>query len=169
MDFENDIIIDPSALDEEWINQPTLALQYSNYWAKCAHTLDQLNEEIKLLRAELVNEVTSDPEGCLGKGMKATGPIIEAYYRNHQRHIEQKEKIVKAQYEVNIAEVAKKEITVTRKAALENLVKLLGLNYFAGPSIPREISYSAAVSNKNKAIDKETNKSIGKRLKRRKD
>jgi len=169
MDFENDIIIDPSALDEEWINQPTLALKYSNYWAKCNHKLTQLNEEIKLLRAELVNEVTSDPEGCLGKGMKATGPIIEAYYRNHQSHVAKKEEIIKAMYALDIAEVAKKEITVTRKAALENLVKLLSLNYFAGPSIPREISYSAAVSNKNKAIDKEVNKSIGKRLKRRKD
>lgn len=168
MHFEKDITIDESALDIEWINQPTLALKYSKNWAKKANELNKLEEGIKLIRSELIYEVTSDPEKYLGKGSKTTGPVIEAYYRNHKRHKEQKDKIVQAQYDLNIAESAKKEISITRKVALENLVKLLGLNYFAGPSIPRDLSSYAAASNKTKAIEQEKNKSIGKRMKRNK-
>lgn len=168
MNYEIDIEINPSELDQEWINQPALALRYTKYWAKEKSKLDKLEEGIKLIRAELIKEVNENPEGTCGVA-KPTGVIIEAYYRNHKRHIEQKEKIVQARYDLDIAEAAKKEISITRKAALENLVKLLGLNYFSAPSVPRDISYSTAKSNKEQAISKEVNKNVGKRLKRRKE
>lgn len=143
MNYEIDIKIDETALDVEWLNQPSLAIKYGKYWADCFKANQRAEENIKLIRAELVAEVTSDPDTCLGKGVKATGPVIEAYYRNHKRHIEAKEEWMEAQHQMNIAEIAKKEISYSRKSALENLVKLHGQNYFAGPNIPRDLSQEA--------------------------
>lgn len=168
INFEQDILIDENALEMEWLNQPSLAYKYSKYWAKCADKLNKLQELIKLTRAELVHEVVSDPKKYLGIDKNPTGPMIEAYYRNHARHIKIKKDIVEAQYELDIAEAAKKEISISRKTALEYLVKLLGLNYFSGPSVPRDINESKLTYNKNKVVSQEKDKNIGKRLKRRK-
>jgi hypothetical protein len=140
MDYEKDIIIDHNALDVEWLQQTELAMRYGKHWAECVTKVQQCEENLKLIRSELVKEANLHPNKCLGKDVKPTAPNVESYYRKHEDHIEAKEELIQAQYELNIAEIAKKEISITRKAALENLVKLHGMNYFAGPSIPRNLN-----------------------------
>jgi len=140
MNYEKDMKIDETSLDLEWLDQTSLAFSYGKHWARCQKELELAQEEIKLVRSELIKEVTEDPDKYLGSGVKATAPVIEAYYRNHKRHIEVKDRIVELQYEANVAEIAKTEISFTRKAALENLVRLHGQQYFAGPQIPRDIT-----------------------------
>ena len=162
MDYGKDVVIDESALDVEWVNQASLALKYGRHWAECAQTRQTAEENIKLIRAGLIKEVTDDPEECLPKGTKPTGPVIEAYYRTHERHIEAKKDWIQAQYDENVADIARKEIGVTRKTALQNLVTLHGQSYFAGPSIPRDLSFEAA----NKKKQKDANKKV--KLKRKK-
>jgi hypothetical protein len=44
-----------------------------------------------------------------------------------------------AMKEFNLVDIAKNEISFTRKAALENLVQLHGQQYFAGPKMPRDL------------------------------
>jgi len=157
MDYENDIKIDETALDVEWLNQPELAMKYGLHWAKCARAFQQAEENIKLIRAELCKEAYE-------KYDKPTATVIETYYRNHERHIEAKEQWMKAQYKLNIAEVAKWQISNTRKEALENLVKLHGQNYFAGPSMPRDLSSEVEI---RKERQKKVDSGIGTKLKRR--
>ncbi|TET23415.1 MAG: hypothetical protein E3J78_02285, partial [Candidatus Cloacimonadota bacterium] len=138
MNYEQDIIIDESALDIEWIDQASLALKYGRHWAVCRQELQQAEENIKLVRAELVKEAFADAEEIFGNP-KPTAPAIESYYRTHHKHIQAKKDWVEAQFESNVAEIAYKEISYARKSALENLVKLHGQQYFAGPSVPRNI------------------------------
>ena len=161
MNYEKDMNIEEDALEQEWLDQASLANKYGRYWSECRQTLTLAEENIKLVRAELVKEANEDPDEYLGDGVKPTGGNIESYYRNHDRHKEAKQEWVEALFEANVAEIAYKEISFTRKAALENLVKLFQSDYFAGPSVPRNITEERELKKKD------LNKRVGAKLKRR--
>lgn len=157
MNYLNDIRIDESALDIEWLSQAELAVKYGRYWSKCKEELIRAEEDIKVVRAELIALANSDPDKHLGDGVKPTAPNVESFYRNHKRHKAAKERWIKAMTECNDAEIVKNEIAFTRKAALEALVQLHGQQYFAGPKMPRDIRKE--VQNRQSEI-KENNKKI---------
>jgi hypothetical protein len=139
MNYLNDIRIDENSLDIEWLEQAELAVKYGRYWSKCKEELIRAEEEIKVVRAELIALANSDPDKHLGDGVKPTGPNVESFYRNHKRHKAAKERWIKALTECNDAEIIKNEIAFTRKAALEAMVQLHGQQYFAGPKMPRDL------------------------------
>jgi len=161
MNYEEEMIIDETALDVEWVEQARLSLKYGRHWAECKNELTLAEENIKLVRSELIKEVNEDPEGCLGEGIKPTAPVVEAYYRNHKRHKAAKQEWVEAMFEANVAEIAYKEVSWTREAALENLVKLHGQQYFAGPAVPRNLTEEM------EQRKKKLNKRVGAKLQRR--
>jgi hypothetical protein len=139
MDYKHDCRIDETSLDIEWLNQAELSIQYGEYWAICRRKLTESEEKIKVIRAGLIKEANDNPMKCCKKD-KPTVTDIEAYYRTHPEHIKAKNDWVQTQYDCDIAEVAKNEIGFTRKLALENLVRLHGQSYFAGPSVPRNLN-----------------------------
>lgn len=140
-DYEHDMRIDESALDVEWLNQPILAMSYGKYYAECFKRFQQAEENIKLVKADLIRLINDDPDKYLGEGVKPTAVNVESGYRKHKDHKAAKEEWIDAQYELNIVTAAKSEISFSRKAALENLVILHGHLYFAGPTMPRDLSY----------------------------
>lgn len=156
MDYGKDIKIDDTALDVEWLNQPALAIKWGVYWANCTMKVQQAEENVKLVRSELIEKVTGDPEKYLEEDVKPTAPIVEAYYRNHKEHKKAKKDLVKAQFELNVAIITKGEFSSGRKEALKNLVILHGQNYFAGPSVPRDLTKEAS----KQEIQKTSNKKI---------
>ena len=139
LNYEKDIRISEGDLDLEWLSQAELAMKYGRIWAAARKKLTLAEENIKVIRAELIAEANEDPKKCCKKE-KPNAADIEAYYRTHPEHQQAKKEWVEAQYECNMAEVAKNEFSFTRKAALENLVQLHGQNYFAGPKVPRNLS-----------------------------
>jgi len=138
LDYEHDIRIDENALDIEWLEQASLAYNYGKHYAECKRRFFEAEERVKIIRSELTKATNEDPEGTCGKA-KPIAADVEAYYRMHPSHIKAKNEWIQAQYEMDMAEVAKNEIGFTRKTALENLAKLLGMNYFAGPRTPRNL------------------------------
>lgn len=139
MSYEKDMYIDVTALDVEWTEQANLAMKYARLWADAKDEFDRAEENVKLVRSELILAINADPEKYLGKDVRLTDPKVEACYRVHPKHIKAKERWLAAMKELNIIEVAKNEICFTRKAALENLVTLHGQGYFAGPKVPRNL------------------------------
>lgn len=139
MNYLKDIRIDETALDIEWLEQAELAIRYGRYWNECNEEYVRAEENIKVVRAELIAKANDDPDKYLGAGVKPTVANIESFYRNHKLHKEAKERWIKAMTAKNEAEIIKSEIAFTRKAALEALVQLHGQNYFAGPKIPRDL------------------------------
>lgn len=137
-DYQQDMQIDPDALDVEWLRQAELARKYAKHVARLKRDAMTAEERVKVVKAELTQECTMDPMGCTGKE-KPTAPDVDAYIRTHKRHKEAKEDWIEATYRANYAELAQKEISWTRKAALENLVTLHGQQYFAGPCVPRNL------------------------------
>ena len=157
MNYEDDMRIDETSLDIEWLEQASLAMKYGRHYAECRSTLFRAEEKIKVTRAELIAEANEDPMECCNKE-KPNAADIEAYYRNHKRHKEAKREWLDAQFELDIADIAKNEISFTRKVALENLVRLHGQQYFAGPKIPRDLSWEREQRqvNTNKIVKKMT-------------
>lgn len=163
LNYEDDMYIDETALDVEWLNQPALAKKYGEN-SKLKRKLATLAEEkIKLIRSKLINNVNANPTKCLGKDVKINDKNIEAYYRTHSNYLKAKKRWVEAVYEADIAEVAYKEISFARKSALEYLVKLHGQLYFAGPSVPHDLEELRELHTK------EADKKIAKHLTRKKD
>jgi hypothetical protein len=134
----------------EWLEQAELATSYGRHVAELRREVNRLEEQKKITRSELIQEANEDPQGTIGKD-KPNAADIEAYYRRSKKYQEVVDDLNEAQYELELAEVAKNEIAFTRKAALENLVRLHGQQYFAGPSVPRDLSKERQQQAKQKA------------------
>jgi len=138
--YKRDMQIDDTALDIEWLEQAELAVKWGQLWADAQDELDRADENVKVVRSELLLKINQDPDKYLGNGVKPTDPKVEAAYRVHPDHIEAKERWLDALHQVNTLSIIKSEISYTRKAALENMVILHGQNYFAGPKMPRDLT-----------------------------
>lgn len=179
LNYVEDVKIDPTSLELEWLDQAELAVTYGKEWSLLRKKVALLDEEIKVVRSELIRKAWEDPQKYLGQP-KGSIQTVEAYYRTHKKHMELKQQFIEAQEELDLVEVAKNEIAFTRKSALENLVKLYASDYFAGPNVPRNLEEvrknrdqqrSAAASsqvkmkrdefgNKEKKKDKKKNKRV---------
>lgn len=165
LNYKNDVRINESALDLEWLDQAELAVKYGKEWAVQRKKVFLLEEKIKVVRSKLIKKAYEDPQEYLGQP-KATMQTVEAYYRDHKKHKKLKQEVIEAQEELDLIEVAKNEIAFTRKSALENMVKLYASDYFAGPNVPRDLSKL-----RNREEDKQdaVNKQVKVKRKKRKD
>ena len=135
----DELEINFSQLDVEWGRQDSLLDKYLKASAYCEKMLRKAEEKIKLTRSKLVLEVTSDPEGCLGKGQKANGPQIEAYYRTNEDYIQAKNEWIDAEYICNLVN-GQKSRAYGRKTTLEEAAKLSLAGWFSSPLIPRKLA-----------------------------
>lgn len=161
MSYSEDLKIDETSLDLEWLDQANLAMKYGKRFAFAKKRLTEADEKVKVIKAELISEANTNPMKCCKKD-KPNAADIEAYYRTHRRHKEAKEEWITAQFECDMAEIAKNEVSFTRKAALEQLVTLYMGNYFAGPKVPRDLTWER--DQKSKKV----NSRISARLNRKK-
>lgn len=136
LNYSRDIEIDPEALDVEWLNQPNLFLAYSQKKAEADREAKLLHEEFKSIKAEL--RLQAAKLGAKGLGVKDTSDNLDAWVRNQEDYKEAKEKLIEAEYEADMLSAAVYAFN-HRRSALENLAKLHGQQYFAGPTEPRNL------------------------------
>ncbi|MFW6272182.1 MAG: hypothetical protein ACOC2U_00165 [bacterium] len=163
--YVKDMYIDDTALDVEWTEQAELATEWGEKWVEAQDVFLRADENVKIVRSELILKINKNPEKYLGEGIKPTDAKIEAAYRVHPKHKEAKEQWLNAKKELADLEVAKNEIAFTRKSALENLVTLHGQGYFAGPSMPRDLNKERR---NRKVSRKENNKKVRSTKRKRK-
>jgi hypothetical protein len=159
LNYEEDIRIETSALDLEWLDQASLALKYGRHLTNLKNQQRQLEELKKITRSSLVLEVNRNSETLIGKKSPNAGDI-EAYYRSDQKYQDVVSELNDAIAETEYAEIAYQQISWTRKAALENLVKLHGMEYFAGPSVPRDLTKEWQDREKIKRTDEGVKKAL---------
>jgi len=137
MNYEKDLKIDVDALDIEWAEQPGLMLKYTKIAAEARMELDESKERLGIVKAGVDLAIRSDPEkfGIV----KITESAIQSALTLNIEIKGINTKCLKAAYELEMAQGAVRAMD-QRKQALENLVKLHGLQYFAGPKIPRNLS-----------------------------
>ena len=150
MDYEKDVNIDPNSLDVEWLEQPNLMLKYGRIAAQTKLDMDKAKEKLEVVKAELDKDIRLNPEkydiAKLTESVVANTILLQPEYK------EASEAYIEATYEFNMARYAVQAIS-DRKDALENLVKLHGMQYFAGPSVPRDLSKEWEAKQKQKKVD----------------
>ena len=138
-DYRQDMSIDDSSLDLEVLDQPELMLKYSELCAEAKFDMDEEKENLELLHAQLDIEIRKDPEAFDLKNVKITEAVILNTIKQEENWQLANKKYLKARYTY---EVLKGAVTAVehRKTSLELLVKLYGQQYFAGPSVPRDLA-----------------------------
>lgn len=137
LQYEQDVKIDPDALDVCWLEQADLMRRYAVHAAQTERELDNAKENLDVGKAEMEMEIRSDPtsfglEKVTEGAIQSTLQLQERYQKLEQDHID-------AKYEHNVARAAVRAIE-QRRAALENLVQLLKASYFAGPKEIRDLT-----------------------------
>lgn len=137
MNYEDDIRIDESQLEMEWLEQPTLMFKYAKLVADFRRKFDLAKEELDLVKADLDKEVRTNPDKF---GIeKITETVVSNTIIALKKYRDTNEKLLNAKYDLDVAQAAVVSIS-QRKDALENLVRLHGQQYFAGPKVPHDIA-----------------------------
>jgi len=161
MNYEHDMTIDVDALDVEWAGQARLMMQYAKHAAKTRLEVERKKEELDIVRAGLDMKIRVDPEkyGIV----KLTESVVSSTIITQKEYMVANEEYQLLQYESNMAQGAVRALE-GKKTALENLVKLHGQQYFAGPSVPRDLSKEWEQHERQKNVDA----GVGSKMKRRK-
>ncbi|MFA5401667.1 MAG: hypothetical protein WC359_14550 [Dehalococcoidia bacterium] len=136
LEYNQDIAINVDALDIEWARQAATFGEYCMEQAGTRAKLDAIKERLDVKVAGLGLKIRSNPAQY---GLeKITEAGVQAVILLDAECAKLREEIAVAQYELEVMSAAVRALD-QKKSALENLVRLQGQNYFAGPSVPREI------------------------------
>lgn len=137
MDYEKDITISPDNLDIEWLEQPSLMIKYAQHAAQMRKEVDEAKQNLDVVRAGVDKDIRSNPEKYeLGK---ITEAVVQNAILSIPEYLEANQQLIDAKYEADMARAAVQAME-QRKDALENLVRLFGQQYFAGPKMPRNLT-----------------------------
>lgn len=136
MNYDQDIEINPEALDVEWTKQSKLMFTYSKLAAEARDRISRVEEKLEVFDAKLSLKIRKNPAN-FGQD-KPTEASIKSLLTIDPTHIELTSQIADARYELEILNSAVKALD-GKRSALENLVRLHAAGYFAGPKVPRDI------------------------------
>ncbi len=157
LDYEADRSIDHNALDIEWVEQ---ANHYGRYAEQLAHAklaADSAKENLDIVDTDIIAEIRKDPEKHGLDPKKVTETAMKGLAKLDKRHTEAFEKELKAKHDVDVLAGAVKAFD-HKKAALENLVKLMAAQYFASPSEPRDLDEEVVRKMKQERRNKDIRK-----------
>lgn len=157
--FEEDINIDPDALDVEWLRQSNLYIKYSEALSKARRYLDKLKDKLDVMRSEFDLAIRKDPAKYFGKDFKLTENAVQSKIMSFSEYREVQENILEAKYNVDVLSAAVRSLE-QKKESLENLVKLLGMQYFASPKEPRNLGFEYDKTVKQRATRSEIAKTM---------
>jgi hypothetical protein len=128
--------IDPDALDVAWVNQPGLMAHWAAKLERCRHRLEIAKSNERLREAQMDAKVRSQPERY--KIKRLSEGAINSVIAQDATLLELQQATRAAQREVSLHSAAVDAIH-QRRYALQNLVQLLTMDYFAGPKMPRNL------------------------------
>jgi len=155
MNYEADIRIDETALDLEWLEQASLMLKYTREQADTMKEEELAKERLDLVKAELDKEIRTNPESF--DIVKITEGAIQAAILSHNKYQRASKELIDARYNNLVAKGAVRAFE-QRKDALENLARLHGQQYFAGPKVPLDITREWEKKKKQERADRSVGK-----------
>lgn len=160
LNYEEDLKISVNDLDLDCKEQPELMMKYSEYVAKMEKERDQAKAVLEYIEAELDKDVRNNPEKYDLE--KLNESKVAAAIKRQKKYKDAEEVYINAKFE---AQVAKGTVTAfnDRKTQLSNLVELYKGQYFAGPSVPRDLQKKW--QERQQIQQKKTNKEVGTKLK----
>lgn len=122
--------INRARLDDEWAEQSNLVFKYSKMLAKSIQKENDLAAEVKVVEAELGQRIRNDP-GEFGL-VRSTDKSVTATVKTLDEYKQAVTNVSQAKYKSDLLRGAISALS-HRKKALENLVRLFGMSYFADP------------------------------------
>lgn len=135
-EFEKDTQINPEALDVEWIRQPALVAKYAQASAYAKDAVSRAKDNLEVVKAQMDGEIRKDP-AKFGVD-KVTEAVVSATILKTGEYQLANDEYLKSKLSADLVQAATIALD-HKKAALENLVRLMGQQYFAGPREPRDI------------------------------
>lgn len=153
--YEKDLEIDKHRLDEEFVRQPVLFMEWAGLAAEADAKAKRAAEKVKTIRSEIV--ITAAREG-IPSISKPTGLQIEAYYRTNSEYKEVKEEMIDAEETAALLQDAVWAFR-QRKNGLEKLAELHLAGYYSSPRAPQDSGIGSDEGLKERADDKVKQKS----------
>jgi len=135
LNYKSEIQIDPNNLEEEWINQPSLYLKYSEEYANAVANKDRAKSNLEVVYARIDAKVRIDWDEY-GFDSKPTEPAIKQFIAKNAEYRKAVKRHVMAVKESNLMAGVKHSFDHRRKA-LENLVQLHISGFHSEPKIRR--------------------------------
>lgn len=158
-----DRLIDPSELDLCAATQADVFFYWAEQASEARAKLDRAKMQIELVENRLALDCRTEPSK-FGL-MKVTEAAITATVKNSEEYKEAVDQYLKAKQESQLADAAVNAME-QRKRMIEVLVTLHGQQYFAGPSVPRDLV--TAWSDRQKAREADLNTKQGARARKKK-
>ncbi len=134
MSLKDDLRLDVTELDRAALDQPSLFQEWSEKWAEAVFDRDKLKEQISSVKALVDEDIRSRPKDY---GWDMEKSPTETWVANqvmlHKDVKEVTDKMMQAQYNVNMMSVAKEAIE-HKSTSLKMLVELYKGNYFSATS-----------------------------------
>lgn len=137
-DYDNELQINPDALDVEWLMQPQLFMKYAEALAEAENRVDSAKENLELTKAETDSDIRNNIEAYTGTTKKPTETVVLSIVTQHHDYKKALTRFNKAKRDAKIMLMAVRAFD-QRKTALENLVKLHGQSYFSSPQEDRDL------------------------------
>lgn len=150
LNYRTEIQIDPNNLEDEWINQPSLYLKYSEAYANAVANKDRAKSNLEVVYANIDAKVRVDWDE-FGFDSKPTEPAIKQFILKNAKYRNAIKSHVMAVKEANLMAGVKHSFDHRRKA-LENLVQLTISGFHSEPRIrkPQEKRRAAKKSLRRK-------------------
>jgi hypothetical protein len=146
-EFNKDKQIDPNQLDVEACQQAELFFKWSEKSIEAQGELDRAKLFLETIEAELDLRCRDNPsEFSLAK---VTESAIKAVIKTHRDYIEAYHAWIKAKETAGLLGKAAMAME-QKKRMIETLVTLHGQQYFAGPSVPRDLGAAWLESQKDR-------------------
>lgn len=182
--YEDDLTIDETSLDVEWLDQSARMGRYCRLMAEAQRDVNlakerldyevaRAKEELDFVYATVERAVRGDPasygvvagpRGVTEDAIKAAIQVHPEYRAAFQANLDAKmaegRAVAEARFRYDLVAGAVRSFD-HRKSALENLVRLHGASYFAGPAVPRDLSEM------RRDRDRDVQRTIGERMRRR--
>jgi hypothetical protein len=135
-----------------------LFMRYAKYASETRRDLDTAKQNLEIVKAELDKQIRDNPEDF---GItKITEGAIQSAILTNKNYSEAYKEFSVSKYEADMAQNAVTAMN-TRKDMLEQLIKLYGQSYFAGPKVPRDLAKERSLK------ENKTDSGINKKLTRR--
>jgi len=135
MSEEISVEIDQYNLDKEWLGQPKKMKEAVEEWSEAKDELAQAKAKLDRTKAKLELDIRKNPDkfdlGKVTEAIVAAAVLLELDYKKALNDVNE------AQYRVNTTHGTVDALD-HRKRALENLVRLFGMDYFSSPQAKTE-------------------------------
>jgi len=161
-EFQKDKKIDPSALDVECCKQADLFYKWCKRSILARSDMDHVKLKLEIIEAKLQMDCRKNPENF---GVtKLTEAVVMAAVKCHAKYQKAYEEYLEAKENASLLEKAVFAME-QKKRMIENLITLHGQQYFAGPSVPRNLN--ECWMEHQKTIEDKVNKKQATRTRRR--